>query len=115
MVWQDRCALDWKCLDLSVTGTLIICYRGSQHSLCRARQSTKTPLVTGQARSHCDRGTERGLEANALRSLLHMRPLQNVDMELMGLCSGTLRLPLTEMEPENAQRLEREMKKFGIL
>ena len=36
-------------------------------------------------------------------------------MELMGLCSGTLRLPLTEMEPENAQRLEREMKKFGIL
>lgn len=36
-------------------------------------------------------------------------------MELMGLCSGTLRLPLTQMEPENAQRLEREMKKFGIL
>ena len=36
-------------------------------------------------------------------------------MELMGLCGGTLRLPLTQMEPENAQRLEREMKKFGIL
>ncbi len=36
-------------------------------------------------------------------------------MELKGFCGGTLRLPLTEMEAENAQRLEREMKKFGVL
>lgn len=36
-------------------------------------------------------------------------------MELKGVCGSTLRLPLTEMETENAQRLEREMKKFGVL
>lgn len=35
--------------------------------------------------------------------------------ELMGLCDGTLRMPLTEMEAEHAARLEREMKNFGIL
>lgn len=36
-------------------------------------------------------------------------------VELMGLCGGTLRMPLTEMEPEHAARLEKEMKAFGIL
>lgn len=35
-------------------------------------------------------------------------------VELMGLCGGTLRRPLTEMEPANAQRLEAAMKGFGI-
>ncbi|MBQ7840322.1 MAG: 4-hydroxy-tetrahydrodipicolinate synthase [Lachnospiraceae bacterium] len=36
-------------------------------------------------------------------------------VELMGLCGGTLRMPLTEMEPEHAARLEKEMKAFGVL
>lgn len=35
--------------------------------------------------------------------------------ELMGLCGGTLRMPLTEMEPEHAARLEKELKAFGVL
>lgn len=35
--------------------------------------------------------------------------------ELMGLCGGTLRMPLTEMEPEHAAKLEKAMKDFGIL
>lgn len=35
--------------------------------------------------------------------------------ELMGLCGGTLRMPLTEMEPEHAARLEKELKNFGVL
>lgn len=35
--------------------------------------------------------------------------------ELMGLCGGTLRMPLTEMEPEHAKRLEKELKVFGVL
>lgn len=35
--------------------------------------------------------------------------------ELMGLCGGTLRMPLTEMEPEHAARLEKAMKEFGVL
>ena len=35
--------------------------------------------------------------------------------ELMGLCGGTLRMPLTEMEPEHAAKLEKAMKDFGVL
>ena len=34
---------------------------------------------------------------------------------LMGLCSGTLRRPLCEMEPENAAKLEKAMRSYGIL
>ena len=36
-------------------------------------------------------------------------------VELMGLCGGTLRMPLTEMEEAHAARLEKEMKAFGVL
>ena len=35
--------------------------------------------------------------------------------ELMGICGGTLRRPLTEMEPANAARLEKDMKAYGLL
>lgn len=35
--------------------------------------------------------------------------------QLLGLCGGTLRMPLTEMEPEHAARLEKAMKEFGVL
>ena len=36
-------------------------------------------------------------------------------MNLMGQNAGILRRPLTEMEPDNAKRLEEAMKKYGIL
>ena len=36
-------------------------------------------------------------------------------LNLMGMEFGPMRRPLTEMEPENAARLEKEMKNFGIL
>ncbi len=36
-------------------------------------------------------------------------------VELKGLCGGTLRMPLTEMEPEHAKTLEKAMKDFGVL
>jgi len=36
-------------------------------------------------------------------------------VELMGLCGGTLRMPLSEMEPSNVARLEKAMKNYGIL
>lgn len=35
-------------------------------------------------------------------------------VELMGLCGGTLRMPLTEMEPQNVQKLEKAMRDFGL-
>lgn len=36
-------------------------------------------------------------------------------VSLMGIEAGPLRMPLTEMEPANAEKLEKAMKKFGIL
>jgi 4-hydroxy-tetrahydrodipicolinate synthase len=36
-------------------------------------------------------------------------------MNLMGMEAGPLRRPLTEMEPENAERLAKAMKEFGLL
>ncbi len=35
-------------------------------------------------------------------------------VELMGMCGGTLRMPLSEMEPANAQRLEKAMRDYGL-
>ncbi len=35
-------------------------------------------------------------------------------VELMGLCGGTVRSPLTELETEHAERLRQEMLKFGL-
>ena len=36
-------------------------------------------------------------------------------MNLQGLNAGPLRRPLTEMEPEHAEKLAQAMKNFGIL
>ncbi|MGN1376954.1 MAG: 4-hydroxy-tetrahydrodipicolinate synthase [Dorea sp.] len=36
-------------------------------------------------------------------------------VELMGLCGGTVREPLSELEPEHTELLRKEMKKFGLL
>lgn len=36
-------------------------------------------------------------------------------VELMGMCGGTLRMPLTDMEPENVVRLEKAMKEYGLI
>lgn len=36
-------------------------------------------------------------------------------LQLMGRIDGGLRMPLTEMEPANAERLEKAMKNYGIL
>ena len=36
-------------------------------------------------------------------------------VQLMGMCNGLVRRPLTEMEPDNALKLAAEMKKLGII
>jgi len=36
-------------------------------------------------------------------------------LNLMGMEAGTLRLPLTQMEPANVQKLEKAMKNYGLL
>ncbi|MBN1824083.1 MAG: 4-hydroxy-tetrahydrodipicolinate synthase [Endomicrobiales bacterium] len=36
-------------------------------------------------------------------------------MEMMGMCSGALRLPMCEMEPANKTKLEKALKDYGLL
>ena len=51
---------------------------------------------------------------HALFSEVNPIPVKKA-VSLMGMEAGGLRMPLTEMEEADAARLEREMKKFGVL
>lgn len=51
---------------------------------------------------------------NALFCEVNPIPVKKA-VELMGLCGGTLRMPLTEMEPQNVERLRTAMVNYGIL
>ena len=66
----------------------------------------------------CRESTRLQLEAmelcNALFSEVNPIPVKKA-LSLMGLGSGALRMPLTQMEPGNVQRLEKAMKNYGIL
>lgn len=51
---------------------------------------------------------------SALFSEVNPIPVKKA-LTLMGKIGGTLRMPLTEMEEENARKLEKAMKEYGIL
>jgi 4-hydroxy-tetrahydrodipicolinate synthase len=51
---------------------------------------------------------------NALFSEVNPIPVKKA-VELMGLCGGTLRRPLTEIEPANLEKLKKAMTDYGIL
>ena len=50
----------------------------------------------------------------ALFSEVNPIPVKSA-LKLIGFDAGTLRLPLTEMEPENVEKLKAEMKKYGLI
>lgn len=51
---------------------------------------------------------------NALFCEVNPIPVKKA-VELMGLCGGRLRMPMTEMEPQNVERLKKAMTEYGIL
>lgn len=51
---------------------------------------------------------------NALFCEVNPIPVKKA-VELLGLCGGTLRMPLTEMEHANVEKLKTAMKNYGIL
>lgn len=51
---------------------------------------------------------------NALFCEVNPIPVKKA-LNLMGFCGNTLRMPLTEMEEQNVQKLEKAMKEYGIL
>ena len=36
-------------------------------------------------------------------------------VELLGMCDGTMRMPLTEMEPQNVEKIKKAMEEYGVL
>ena len=50
----------------------------------------------------------------ALFSEVNPIPVKSA-LKMIGFAAGPLRLPLTEMEPENCAKLKEEMKKFGLI
>ncbi|MCR4618367.1 MAG: 4-hydroxy-tetrahydrodipicolinate synthase [Lachnospiraceae bacterium] len=68
----------------------------------------------GKVKESCDEQL-RALElCNALFCEVNPIPVKKA-LELMKMIPGGLRLPLTEMEPANTERLSKAMKEFGIL
>lgn len=51
---------------------------------------------------------------NALFCEVNPIPVKKA-VELMGLCRGTLRMPMTEMEAQNVERLRKAMAEYGII
>ncbi|MDD6332819.1 MAG: 4-hydroxy-tetrahydrodipicolinate synthase [Clostridium sp.] len=51
---------------------------------------------------------------NALFCEVNPIPVKKA-VELLGLCSGKLRMPLSEMEPQNVERLKKAMQEYGVL
>ena len=51
---------------------------------------------------------------NALFCEVNPIPVKKA-VELLGMCDGTMRMPLTEMEPQNVERLKKAMEEYGVL
>lgn len=77
------------------------------HEICQK-------YLDGDVKGSCKMQLEALDLCNALFCEVNPIPVKKA-LNLMGMNAGTLRMPLTEMEEANAQRLERAMKAYGIL
>ncbi len=77
------------------------------HDMCQA-------FLDGDAKKACAEQLRALDLCNALFCEVNPIPVKKA-VELMGLAPGGLRLPLTEMEPANVERLTKTMKEYGIL
>jgi len=77
------------------------------HEICQK-------YLDGDVKGSCKMQLEALELCNALFCEVNPIPVKKA-LNLMGLNAGTLRMPLTEMEEANAQKLEKAMKAYGIL
>lgn len=77
------------------------------HEICQ-------DYLDGKAASSRDKQLEALELCDALFCEVNPIPVKKA-LNLMGMEAGALRMPLTEMEPANVQKLEKAMKKYGIL
>jgi len=74
-------------------------------------------IVMAYLDGNTEKARDMQLEVNPLVSLLfcEVNPIPvKTSLRLMGYDMGALRLPLDEMEPENARNLQAEMDRFGL-
>ena len=69
--------------------------------------------LDGDVKKACDMQLKSIELCNALFCEVNPIPVKKA-VELMGFCDGYLRMPLTEMEPQDVERLKKAMKDFGI-
>lgn len=69
--------------------------------------------LDGDVKTACDLQLKSIELCDALFCEVNPIPVKKA-VELMGLCGGTLRSPLTEMEAANVERLSKAMKDFGL-
>lgn len=77
------------------------------HEICQK-------YLDGDAKESCRLQLEAMDLCNALFCEVNPIPVKK-GLSMMGMIGGTLRMPLSEMEPGNAARLEKTMKEYGIL
>lgn len=77
------------------------------HEICQK-------YLDGDVKESCRMQLEAMELCNALFCEVNPIPVKKA-LALMGMGGGALRMPLTEMEPANVQRLEKAMKEYGIL
>ena len=77
------------------------------HAICQG-------FLDGNGKESCQLQLKALDLCNALFCEVNPIPVKKA-LNLMGMNAGALRMPLTEMEPANAERLEKAMKAYGIL
>ena len=77
------------------------------HAICQN-------YLDGNVKESCRLQLEAMELCNALFCEVNPIPVKKA-LQLMGKIGGTLRMPLTEMEPATTARLEKAMKEYGIL
>ncbi len=77
------------------------------HEICQK-------FFDGDAEGSCKMQLEALELCDALFCEVNPIPVKKA-LSLMGICSGTLRMPLTDMEEANTERLSKAMKAYGIL
>ena len=77
------------------------------HEICQK-------YLDGDAKGSCKMQLEALELCNALFYEVNPIPVKAA-LNMMGMGAGSLRMPLTDMEPANAARLEQAMKRYGIL
>ncbi len=76
------------------------------HDLCQA-------YLDGDVKKACAMQLKSIALCDALFCEVNPIPVKKA-VELMGFCKGNLRMPLSEIEPSNAEKLEKAMRDFGL-